>query len=153
MNEFQLNIENLEDRLLLSGSVVESADNLFVFGTSSDDVIEVRQIGSELRILINDFDHGMFQMPDNRINVSAFDGDDNVLFQATVTADALVDAGAGDDIVRTGAGNDSIVGERGNDILIGRSGNDVIHGDVGNDKLWGQAGDGELLHINIEING
>lgn len=49
MNEFQLSVESLEDRLLLSGNVVEGFDKLFVYGTTGEDFIEVRQINDQLR--------------------------------------------------------------------------------------------------------
>ena len=46
MNELQLNLENLEDRLLLSGNVFTQGANLVVEGTSAADTVEVRQVGS-----------------------------------------------------------------------------------------------------------
>ena len=63
MNELQLNIENLEERLLLSGNVFTQGSNLVVQGTSAADTVEVRQIGSNLRVLVNNFDHGQFAVP------------------------------------------------------------------------------------------
>ena len=63
MNEFQLNIENLEERLLLSGNVFTQGANLIVEGTSAADTVEVRQIGGNLRVLVNNFDHGQFALP------------------------------------------------------------------------------------------
>ena len=141
MNEFQLNIEHLEERVLLSGSVVAQGADIFIQGTLADDFIEVRQIGSELRILVNDFDHGTFQLPAGVVDIAALGGNDNIRFQAGVTADAVISGGAGDDTIRTGAGNDIINGDPGADIIFGRAGDDRIEGGSGDNVIRGQSGD------------
>ena len=67
MNNLELALETLEDRILLSGNVISLGANLVVEGTAAGDTINVRQVGSNLRVLINDFDHGQFAMPTNTI--------------------------------------------------------------------------------------
>ena len=52
MNEINLGVESLEDRVLLSGSAVTQGADLVVTGTSASDLIEVRQIGTQLRVLV-----------------------------------------------------------------------------------------------------
>ena len=71
MNSLSLILENLESRVLLSGSVLVDGASLVVDGTAGDDLVEVRQNGSELRVLVNDFDHGTFQLPAGRIRTLA----------------------------------------------------------------------------------
>ena len=142
---------------MLSGNVSAQGADIVVVGTIADDFIEVRQIGSELRILVNDFDHGTFQLPTGVIDVASLGGNDNIRFQAGVTVDAVVSGGAGNDTIRTGAGNDIIEGGPGADIIFGRAGYDELRGGSGNDSLNGGAGidtgldNGELLHISIEL--
>ena len=91
MNELILSLQSLEDRVLLSGNVSAQGADIVVVGTIADDFIEVRQIGSELRILVNDFDHGTFQLPTGVIDVASLGGNDNIRFQAGVTVDAVVE--------------------------------------------------------------
>lgn len=136
-----LQVENLEDRVLLSGNVFVQNDVLMVEGTSGDDLVEVRQIGNEIQVSVNQFDFGRFELPFNNITVQTFDGNDEVRFQANVQLDAIVFAGQGDDIVRTGSGDDFIDGGAGDDRIIARTGNDQVVGNSGSDILWGQAGD------------
>ena len=151
MNELQLNIESLEDRLLLSGNVFTQGANLIVEGTSAADTVEVRQIGGNLRVLVNNFDHGQFALPTGSINIDTFAGDDTITFQARIAVDAIVDSGFGNDVIHTGAGNDQITTGSGNDRVFGRAGDDVILGENGNDFLNGQDGN-DVLDADIGEN-
>ena len=83
MDELKLSLETLEDRLLLSGNVFVDGADLVVEGTTAGDTIEVRQIGNNLRVLVNNFDHGQFAMPTGTINVSGFAGADDLNFNVT----------------------------------------------------------------------
>ena len=145
MNELGLSLEQLEERFLLSGNVYAQGESLFVEGTTNSDLIEVRQIASEIRVLVNGFDHGMFQAPTGVINVNAFAGNDDVRFQAGVNVDARVFGGTGDDVIRTGSGNDEVVGGAGTDIIFGRDGDDQLLGSAGHDVLRGQSGSDSLV--------
>lgn len=122
------------------GTVIISGTNLMVTGTSDSNLIEVRQIGSQIRILIDSYDHGLFAQPTGEIVVEGLAGDDTINFQAGVTVDGNVNGGAGNDVIRTGAGDDKVFGGTGNDTILGRAGNDEIEGQSGIDTLKGQAG-------------
>lgn len=93
---------------------------------------------------------------------------------SVITANDLVNAGAGDDAVYGGKGNDYLEGGSGNDILYGDrkvtahdsltgavsqwadlttadgAGNDTLDGGDGNDKLYGGAGNDKLMGGNGE---
>jgi Ca2+-binding RTX toxin-like protein len=60
------------------------------------------------------------------------------------TGNDTVLAGAGDDVVIGGAGSDGLSGGDGNDVLWGGIGNDTLAGDAGNDQLHGGAGEDRL---------
>ena len=145
MKNLELALETLEDRILLSGTVFTLGANLVVEGTAIGDTIDVRQVGSNLRVMINDFDHGQFAMPTNTIIVRSFAGADEITFQAGITVDAVVDGGIGSDTIRTGAGNDTIIADDGNDRVWGRAGDDEIFGNRGDDILIGQAGNDTIV--------
>jgi len=79
------------------------------------------------------------------IYVFAGPGDDTVHLLSSVTRDAVVYAGAGDDVVRGGSGDDELNGADGDDGLYGFSGNDRLDGGDGDDRLFGYRGDDLLL--------
>ena len=55
-------VENLEDRLLLSANVSVVGNTLAVQGSAADDMIEVRQIGTQINVITNGVDHGLFDI-------------------------------------------------------------------------------------------
>ena len=85
MNYTELILETLEDRFLLSGSVTVDGSDLLVAGTGGADFVEVRQVGSQLRVIVNDFDHGTYSFPTGHIHIETFGGDDEIRFQVGVT--------------------------------------------------------------------
>ena len=140
-----IGIEQLEDRLMLSGNVFTSGADLVIQGTTAADTVQVSQAGSGLRVILNGFDHGTFASPTGSVEVLLGSGNDELNFQVGVTVDALVFAGPGDDLIRTGAGNDEIVAGAGNDVVFGREGRDRLIGSDGNDVLRGQGGNDQLV--------
>ena len=79
-------------------------------------------------------------MPLTRISIFARGGNDTVKLSASVTIDAHIEGGDGNDTVIAGSGNDFVDGGTGDDLLSGMKGNDVIFGGIGNDTLKGGAG-------------
>ncbi|QDU29976.1 hypothetical protein ETAA8_50940 [Anatilimnocola aggregata] len=73
-----------------------------------------------------------------RLNIDAFDGDDNINLGTFTSVNAIIKGGLGNDtIIGTGvvATGDLIYGGSGNDILRGGAGNDTIYGEDGNDTF------------------
>ncbi|GAP96045.1 DUF4347 domain-containing protein [Leptolyngbya sp. NIES-2104] len=68
-------------------------------------------------------------------------GNDSILLDESITVNATLRGGAGNDNLRGGAGNDSIFGGVGNDQLAGGTGNDTLEGEDGDDQLVGGAGE------------
>ncbi len=113
-----------------AGAVISVAINngvLVVNGNQNDNIIKIRQLGSELQVLDGQQLVGSF----STVNVN----------------EILVDAGAGSD--RVDAAFDSnatvsipitILGGNGDDVLVGGSGDDTLRGGEGKNKLDG--GDG-----------
>ena len=139
MNEINLNVEPLEERLNLSGSVFLDGADLIIRGTTLDDVISVVRVEGELGVTINEFDHGLFS-PTGKIDVKMFAGDDSLSIQLGIQNDTFISAGQGDDVVWGGSGKDMIYGNAGNDVLNGRWGKDVLVGAEGRDILRGSLG-------------
>ena len=142
-NSTILCVVSLEDRVLLSGNAFVQDAQLFVTGTDDADLVEVRQIGNEIQILVNQTDHGRFEIPET-LNIRTLSGDDEVRFQAGISVNTIVYGGQGNDLIRTGSGNDFIYGGSGDDRIYSRSGNDNVVGNYGNDTLLGQGGDDRL---------
>ena len=109
--------------LLLTGTVGVFDNAVVIEGSAAADQIEVRQIGNQLSVILNGVDQGRFPLSDE-VRVRGLGGDDEITFQAGITANAIVDGGSGDDTIRTGAGDDFIVGGLGNDTIFSLS---LIH--------------------------
>ena len=126
------------------GEVFAVGNDLVVNGTSDANLIEVRGSTSELRILVDGFDHGLFSRPSGQLIVNALDGNDEIRLQPLVSVDTMLNGDAGDDVIRGGVGVDTIFGGTGDDSLFGRGGNDLIFGEAGNDRLFGTDGNDTL---------
>src|ERR1700734_233818 len=99
--------EVLEERRLLSISFNSSTGLMTITGTNYNDLIQVGQSGTTLKVSSN------------------------------VTIPAYIDGGTGNDSITGGAGNDTLIGNDGNDTLRGYGGNDSLSGANGNDILDG----------------
>jgi Ca2+-binding RTX toxin-like protein len=88
-------------------------DTIVVNGNAGDDVIKaVTGVENQIAITLN-----------------GGDGDDYL------SADALINGGAGNDILIGGLGDDTINGNDGDDIIDGRGGNNAIDGGAGTDTI------------------
>ncbi len=162
-------LEGLEERLLLSASVV--GDKLIVNGTRGNDQIIVvaganpgeLTVQSAPGVTANTVFTGI-----DRLVMRGRGGNDTIELQGNPTAtgggamrisllggsgddtitgsDAKdkIRAGLGNDTVNGGAGNDDIRGEGGDDILNGGGGNDKIRGGNGDDAISGDAGNDNI---------
>ncbi len=68
-----------------------------------------------------------------RIIVSALFGDDTIVLDSSVTLDATLNGGIGNDSLTGGSGSDELDGGPGNDTLTGGTGNDTMIGGNGNE--------------------
>ncbi|MBW4443333.1 MAG: DUF4347 domain-containing protein [Plectolyngbya sp. WJT66-NPBG17] len=68
-------------------------------------------------------------------------GNDTILLDDSITLNATLRGGEGNDKLKGGSGNDNISGGIGNDQLQGGAGNDTLDGDDSNDQIVGGAGE------------
>ena len=139
-----LYVEQLSERVMLSGSVELNGSVLRVEGTSDDDQIFVSSESGQVRVTINDFDHGLFQVPSQSVLVSGLEGDDEIRIGYGIGRDAIVIGGDGDDTIITAEGNDRVLGGQGQDFINTGDGDDEIFGGGFNDQLFGGDGDDEI---------
>ena len=130
-----------------------AADNVFVNGTTNADdvtvtvsggVVDVQGLAARTRIFIAE--------TADRLTLGGLDGNDNLKAVAgveatiaitlngdggndTLSADAILNGGAGDDLLIGGAGNDTLNGNAGDDTLVGGGGNDTYDGGTGRDTI------------------
>ena len=161
-NSGSLNYNNLESRLLLAVSVVQTGNEVDIVGDSSGNVVSVRQVGtSTLRVVgdgvANDFTFDSV----SHINFTGGDGNDNFTNFTSIDTTALgqngndnlttgggidrVIGGAGNDTISGGGGNDSLFGGFGDDTILGGAGDDLLRGGADNDDLRGNDGNDRLL--------
>jgi Ca2+-binding RTX toxin-like protein len=88
---------------------------------------------------------------DNVINVewlASGSGNDTLsaaqTYSASLSGDATIEGGLGNDTINGGPGNDVLYGDGGNDTINGRGGDDYLEGGAGNDTLNGGGGDGDI---------
>ncbi len=79
------------------------------------------------------------------VYVFTCDGDDEVDVDSSVTHDAEIYLGPGNDVGHGGSGNDKIDGDAGNDELKGGDGDDYLAGGAGKDELEGDDGNDILM--------
>jgi Ca2+-binding RTX toxin-like protein len=119
---------------------------LAVGGTAKNDNIVLVPNGNSgaIKVLIQGRSQGIFS-GEQRIEVFAGDGNDNVQLAGSIKMDAWLDGGNGNDRLHGAKGNDVLLGGAGRDWLDGGQGNDVLVGGDGNDFLLGQSGDDILI--------
>ncbi len=144
-------LETLEDRCLLTGTIVfDSATGfLTITGTDQGNRAYVRLVDGQLRAtLTNRADDTVLAERDvrptlvRRIVFEGGDGDD--LFINDTAIRCLANGGPGNDYLEGGDGNDKLLGGPGNDILIGFKGKDKLFGEAGEDLLFGMQGKDQL---------
>lgn len=132
----------------------DSADMaLLVVGTVGSDEIMIRPGATAGSITVerNRTVIGTF-MPTGHIIVHAFDGSDRVTIARSVTRDAIVRGGGGNDNLKGGSGADAIIGDAGSDVLNGGRGRDVLIGGVAADRLVGGPDDDILVAGNTDLD-
>ena len=131
------------------GEAFITGTTLNVNGTADDNLIEVRNVNGGLRVLVDGYDHGIFDSPISGLTVHGLDGDDEIRLQTAVTVstelfgdngDDTIFGGAGTDVIYGGNGNDDIFGRNGRDFLFGQAGDDLVLGMNGNDEIYGSSG-------------
>jgi hypothetical protein len=137
-------VETLEDRRLLSISVLRGALN--ITGTGGDDVIIVSVATSQkdtFAVSVNGRLNGVEMQGVKRINISGLAGNDMLLIDETngvIDVPVNLAGGNGNDTLGGGSGPDLLQGGRGNDLIRGGAAGDVIEGYYGNDTLYGGSG-------------
>lgn len=153
-------IEALENRRLLSASILVKDGTLIVRGTPRADEIVVSGLGAidgnvpnavpPLLVTINGRQRTIDATKIRRVRVEAGAGDDSVIMTHTNSMLAVQDVqqflpatilgGEGNDTLIGGEAADSISGGAGCDSLVGGNGNDTLDGDGNSDSLIGSAG-------------
>jgi len=136
-------IENLEDRKLLSASLVNGI--LTVTGTSGADRIELQRRADkgQLKLELNGRETKFSLSSVKKIVVNALGGNDFIEYSGRdggLATPGLLNGGDGNDTIEGGLGNDTLLGGNGNDRLQGKNGNDSLSGGAGNDFLEGGNG-------------
>jgi Ca2+-binding RTX toxin-like protein len=138
--------EQLENRRLLAP--VLSAGTLAIPGTPKNDRIIVSETASEITVRVKG-DTFRYDTDDvTQIYIDARKGNDWIRLDVSVTTDATLIGGQGNDKILAGGGIDSVFGGPGNDHIFAGAGNDTISGGAGNDWIWGQDGD-DSIHGDV----
>lgn len=144
LNAFDL--QHLEDRKLFAGGPlgVKVIDNvLAITGTAKDDQIIVVQSGSRF-VVQNGSWRKQYTGHFDGIQVSAKNGNDQVIVRSADDLPVTLSGGNGNDLLVGADGDDQLIGGAGNDRLVGMGGNDWEWGDAGNDVIDGSNGDDNL---------
>lgn len=136
----RLNCEVLSERSL--PSITLSGGVLQVVGTSGADLIHVTKSGDQIHVQINSTGEtqSFSASAVTSLDIRCGNGDDRVSVASSITADANVRGGGGNDVVVGGSGDDNLVGGSGSDTLRGRGGNDTVYGQDDDDTCDGGAG-------------
>ncbi len=126
--------------------------DLSVYGTNASDTFYFKQVSGG-RIQIQTSMQGwsrIYSAPKHKyignIYIYAWNGNDTITFDASMTYSSIIYCGKGNDRITTRSGQDTIFGGPGNDVIDAGAGNDLISGGDGNDSIYGRIG-------NDRING
>lgn len=143
-------LEALERRDAMAGSISLSGTALFINGTNAADTVTVtKDYGSSIfsfddRIVVKmthlgHTDSAAFSANSvHRVRFYGYGGDDYFVNNAPINSSAH--GGSGNDTLIGNIKTDYLEGNDGNDVLIGGDGNDTLYGGSGLDRLYGQAG-------------
>ncbi len=133
-NHNAVTIEALEGRTLFAASVIEVSEvavaggtQLQVIGTAKADNISISQTEAGLKVMAVGFEQTLTGSYKS-IKVLAGAGNDRVTIDSSVTINAALYGGAGNDTLVGGAGDDQFV-------TIG-GGKDIMTGNAGRDSFW-----------------
>jgi hypothetical protein len=143
-------LEPLETRDLLAGVTAYVLNNnlLVVSGTTGNDYIAVTQADGKLSVYGSQIAVGSRKVASvdastiSRVVINGYSGAD-IIIASTLTEDAIISGGNGNDSVYSGAGNDILDGGAGDDLLYGAAGNDRITSGVStseHDNVLGGSG-------------
>lgn len=119
-------------------------DTLVVTGSNNSDNITVLRQGQQIVVLGGGAPQRYTLAQIAAISVDARGGNDRVFIDPSLSINATILGGAGNDILFGGGGNDNIDGGIGNDLIFGMAGNDTLLGGDGNDNLYGGNGNDTL---------
>src|SRR5690348_7379768 len=105
--------EQLENRTLMSASP------LTVNGTSGNDTIAVKLVGTSLKVTVNGQTTSHTTSSVSQLVINAKAGNDTVTLDSSVKTPAIIKGGDGNDALTGGSGNDMIYGGAGNDTCKG----------------------------------
>jgi Ca2+-binding RTX toxin-like protein len=131
-------IEKLESRLHLAASLTKGI--LTIEGTSRNDNIYTRELGSGIVVFMNNIQARFPASRVDRIVINGLGGHDYIL-NGAADVSCVLDGGMGNDLLSGGLKDDTLIGGPGNDRLYGQSGDDVIDGGPGIDRMIGGPGD------------
>lgn len=151
-------VEPLESRMLLAAHPTADVrgDDLVVTGTEAADQIVVSQTADGVSLTLNGVAntyHGTFA----RLLVDGLGGNDVITLDPTVTLDAVLKGGAGNDSITSGNGDDRLYGGPGVNMLFGAGGDDTLVtiggstadrlvGGPGRDAFWLDANASEVIN-------
>ena len=138
-------LESLENRRLLAADVQLDGNILTVDGSNKNDRIFLSVVNTDLNVTVNKQTFTFASADVTSIEIDGSKGNDWITIDGSVSVDAFINGGAGNDRVIGGGGNDTILGDKGNDRLRGGGGNDTISAGGGNDHVWGDDGD-DIAH-------
>ncbi|HMC66421.1 MAG TPA: PKD domain-containing protein, partial [Gemmataceae bacterium] len=119
--------------------------DLVVGGTLGNDVINFA-LGKHdtIQVSLNGTSLGSFA-PTGRLVAYGQSGDDHILVSSSITLQAWLYGGKGNDHLEGGSGPNVLLGEDGNDELIGGSNRDILIGGAGADHLVAAGGEDILI--------
>lgn len=114
-----------------------------IMGTGGDDIITVRQDGSEIVITVNGAELRRPAGAVNRLTIDALAGNDQITIESGLVSVSVL-GGDGNDTIAGGGGEDTLLGGAGDDEISGGAGTDTLFGGDGNDTLEDLAGDDSI---------
>ena len=110
------------------GTAVQSGSTITLTGiATAANTFDVRILNGKLATTVNGTTSSFNNTTGLTLKIVGGSGNDRVTIADTVTANANVTAGAGNDSVKTGGGNDSIYGGTGTDTVNGGPGTDFAY--------------------------
>jgi uncharacterized delta-60 repeat protein len=111
--------------------VALSHNTVFIDGTSGDDTIKVKVVGSNLQVILNGSTSTFPLASVDGVNITTEPG--NNVVNVSVDLNSTITGDTGDDTITTAGGNDSIDSGDGNDSIASGAGNDTINAGAGDD--------------------
>ncbi len=139
-------VENFLKKASLPAQAGVLDGTLVVVGTARNDRITLNRNHQDVIVTANKHVLGKFNVNTfDAITISAGNGNDTVRVALSITVNAEIHGGSGDDNIFGGSGNDQLFGDGGRDALFGRWGDDLLDGGNGDDLLVGGFGTDILI--------